>query len=90
MPVAGWCAVADHRAHPFANGTEVDWFRAARCDRCALDDPKGGGCDEFLVGVVLEGGWATDGRLVPVDESPANPLGVECTRYSPREEARRG
>jgi hypothetical protein len=72
---------------PFANGFEVDWFRANRCDQCVLDHPDGGGCDEFALGVVVEGGWATDGRLVPVDRSPANPLGVECTRYRCHDDA---
>lgn len=66
---------------PFANGTEVDWFRANRCDQCVHDHPEGGGCDEFALGVVVEGGWATDGRLIPVERSAANPLGVECQRF---------
>lgn len=66
---------------PFANGTEVDWFRSARCDQCVNDHPDGGGCDEFALGVVVDGGWATDGRLVPVDRSRFNPLGVECTEF---------
>lgn len=83
----------DRRARystPFANGTEVDWFRSARCDRCVHDHPDGGGCDEFALGVVVEGGWATDGRLIPVDRSPSNPLGVECQRFTTTEEAPRG
>lgn len=70
--------------HPFANGTEVDMFRANRCDRCRLDHPDGGGCDEFVLTALVAGRWPL--RLTPVPRSPTNPLGVECTRYEPKED----
>lgn len=66
---------------PFSNGTEVDMFRSNRCARCMLDDPDGGGCDEFVLGVVVDGGWPD--MLVEVERSEANPLGIECVEFHP-------
>lgn len=63
---------------PFANGFEVDMFRANRCDDCAHDHPDGGGCDEFALPVAM-GEWPD--LLVEVVRNAANPLGVECTRF---------
>lgn len=64
---------------PFSNGTEVDMFRANRCDRCSHDDPEGGGCDDFAFGV-MNGEWPD--LLVEVERGAANPLGVECSRFA--------
>lgn len=67
---------------PFSNGTEVDWFRSARCERCVFDSPDGGGCDAFALGVGM-GQWP--GLLVEVERgvvAPANPLGIECTKFT--------
>lgn len=66
---------------PFANGTEVDWFRFMRCDGCVYNHPEGGGCDDFVFGVVVEERWPD--LLVQVPTSSANPLGVECSRFEP-------
>ncbi|GJF06714.1 hypothetical protein [Pseudonocardia sp. D17] len=68
---------------PFANGTEVDWWRSGRCDRCTHDHDEGGGCDPFVYGVLIDCGWATDGRLYPVPKTASNPLGVECHEFTP-------
>ncbi len=64
---------------PFSNGTEVDWFRAGRCDHCVNNHPEGGGCDEFVIGVIGLGEWPD--ILYAVPNSAANPLGVDCTRF---------
>lgn len=64
---------------PFSNGFEVEWFRSARCDHCIHDHPEGGGCDEFVIGALVEGGWPD--LLEEVPTSRDNPLGVECRKF---------
>ncbi len=67
---------------PFSNGTEVDMFRERRCDNCKHDDPEGGGCDEFALGVGM-GEWPDLLVEVPIDA--ANPLGIECSQFEARD-----
>jgi hypothetical protein len=64
---------------PFSSGFEVEMFRSNRCALCRHADPEFGDCEEFALGVVVEGGWPD--LLVEVERDETNPLGIECARF---------
>jgi hypothetical protein len=63
---------------PFANGSEVEMFRANRCASCVHREPDYEDCEQFALPVAL-GEWPD--LLVEVERTAVNPLGIECTRF---------
>ena len=67
----------------FSNGIEWDWFQDAVCARCR-HQVGGEACDDAALPLAV--GDPSPDFLVRVATSPSNPLGVECTRFTPGED----
>lgn len=70
--------MSDNGAGPFSNSTDGEMFTLNRCARCVHRDTDADPCDAFTPAYFGE--WPS--ILRKVERTEANPVGVECDRFT--------